>query len=156
MKKVILDFLKIRENESYKIFQFFLFALVIQAGVAIGETISNSMFLVHVGYEQLPIIYILTAIIMLFVYIPVYTYFTNKFSEEKFFFYFMIFLMIVNLGILFFIKSGKEIVGEEFYNYIFYFLLLYTTIVVITVYTLLHMQRTICLYSCMYSAVNTH
>ena len=137
MKRTLLNFLKIRENEAYKVFQFFLFALVIQAGVAIGESISNSMFLVHVGFEELPYIYILTAVVMLFVYIPIYTYFTNKYTEDKFFFYFMIFLMIVNLGILFFIQFAKAYVPAEMYNYIFYFLLLYTTIVVITVYTLL-------------------
>ena len=137
MKTKLLNALKIRENESTKVFLFFLLALVIQAGVAIGESISNSMFLVHIGYEELPIVYILTSFVMLFIYIPVYTYFTNRYGEDKFFFYFLILLIILNLVILLAIEYGKELVSQEIYNYIYYLLLLYTTIVLITVYTLL-------------------
>jgi Na+/melibiose symporter-like transporter len=137
MKKTLLNFLKIRENEAYKVFQFFLLAIFLQAGVAIGETIANSMFLVHIGFDKLPIIYILTSIIMLVVYIPIYTFFTNKYGEEKFFFFFLIFLSIVNLIILFFIQNSQGFLPEGTYEYVFYFLLLYTTVVVITVYTLL-------------------
>ena len=137
VKTKILSALKIRENESNKVFLFFLLALVIQAGVAIGESISNSMFLVHIGYEELPIVYILTSFIMLFIYIPVYTYFTNRYGEDKFFFYFLILLIILNLLILLAIQYGKELVSKEIYDYIYYLLLLYTTIVLITVYTLL-------------------
>ncbi len=137
MKNTLLSFLKIRENESTKVFQFFLLAIFIQAGVAIGETIANSMFLVHVGFEQLPIIYILTAFIMLIVYIPIYTYFTNKYGEDKFFLYFLGMLVFMNILILLFIQNSQTFLPKESHNYIFYFLLLYTTIIVITVYTLL-------------------
>jgi len=137
MKSTLLSFLKIRENESAKVFQFFLLAIFIQAGVAIGETIANSMFLVHVGFEQLPIVYILTAFIMLIVYIPIYTYFTNKYGEDKFFLYFLAMLVVVNVLILALIQNAQNFLPKESYNYIFYFLLLYTTIIVITVYTLL-------------------
>ncbi|NQY92671.1 MAG: hypothetical protein HRT43_00775 [Campylobacteraceae bacterium] len=137
MKSTLLSFLKIRENESTKVFQFFLLAIFIQAGVAIGETIANSMFLVHVGFEKLPVIYILTAFIMLIVYIPIYTYFTSKYGEDKFFLYFLAMLVVVNVLILVLIQNAQNYLPKESYNYIFYFLLLYTTIIVITVYTLL-------------------
>jgi|GEM_PF-5503486 len=137
MKSTILSFLKIRENESSQVFQFFLLAILIQAGVAIGESIANSMFLVHVGFEQLPIVYILTAVIMLVIYIPIYTFFTNKYGEDKFFMYFLVMLVFVNVGILFLIQNAQDLFPKQYYNYIFYFLLLYTTIIVITVYTLL-------------------
>ena len=137
MKKVLLNFLKIRENEGYKILQFFLLAIFLQAGIAIGESIANSMFLVHIGFEKLPIIYIMTSIIMLVVYIPIYSYFTNKYGEDKFFLYFLWMLAIANVAILLFIQNAETILPKENYNYIFYLLLLYTTIVTITVYTLL-------------------
>ncbi len=135
--KAVLNFLKIRENEAYKVLQFFLLALFLQAGIAIGESIANSMFLVHVGFEQLPIIYIFTSIVMLVVYIPTYSYFTNKYGEDKFFLYFLIMLAFVNVGIFLFIQNAKSILPADSYNYIFYVLLLYTTIITITVYTLL-------------------
>jgi hypothetical protein len=137
MKKQLLSFLKIRENESYKIWLFFLFSLFVQAGVAIGESLANSMFLIHIGVEQLPIIYMLTPFIILFIYIPIYSFFTKRYSETIFFKYFMMMLMLMNIAVLLFINMAKEFMPHEMYQGVFYFLLLYVTVTVITLYTLL-------------------
>jgi len=58
MKIKFLNILKIRGNEASKVFYFFIFAIFLQSGIAIGESVANSLFLVNIGYEQLPIIYI--------------------------------------------------------------------------------------------------
>ncbi|MBN2825490.1 MAG: MFS transporter, partial [Campylobacterales bacterium] len=136
MKKVLLRFLNIQEGEGSKIFHFFLFALFIQAGVAVGESVANSMFLINIGVEQLSIIYMITPFIILFFYIPTYSFFTARYGEKKFFLYSMAIMIITNIAIYFFIENASAFVPQEYYNYIFYFLLLYTTAMVITLYTL--------------------
>ena len=136
MKTKLLRFLNIQESESKKIFYFFLFSLFIQAGVAVGESVANSMFLVHIGIEQLAIIYMVTPFLILFIYIPIYTFFTSRYGEDRFFIYSLATLIFVNIGIYFFIENAKDILSKEYYVFVFYFLLLYTTVMVITLYTL--------------------
>jgi MFS family permease len=136
MKKNFLRFLNIQESESIKILYFFLFALFIQAGVAVGESVANSMFLINVGVEKLSVIYMVTPFIILFLYIPVYSFFTSRYGEDKFFVYSLAMLIIVNIGIYFFIENAKAILSEQYFSFIYYFLLLYTTVMVITLYTL--------------------
>ena len=136
MKTKLLRFLNIQESESKKIFYFFLFSLFIQAGVAVGESVANSMFLIHIGVEQLSIIYMITPFLILFIYIPIYSFFTSRYGEDRFFLYSLVILIIVNIAIYFFIERAEGVLSKEYYRFVFYFLLLYTTVMVITLYTL--------------------
>lgn len=137
MKTALLRLFKIRENEAYQIFVFFAFALCIQSGAAIGETVANSMFLIHIGVDKLPLIYMLTPFIILFFYIPLYSYFTKKYNEDIFFIYSLAALIITNVVIFLFIQNAELFLAKEYFSFIYYFLLLHATITLITLYTLL-------------------
>ncbi len=136
MKKFIFKILKIRKNEASKIFYFFIFAIFLQSGVAVGESVASSLFLVNIGYEQLPIIYILTPIVMLVFYFPIYSFFVKKYDEDKFFKVSLLFLIVTNILIFIGIKLLKDILSPQIFNLLFYFTFLYTTIWAIALYTL--------------------
>lgn len=137
MKAKVLRLLKIRENEISKVFMFFLFALFIQSGSAIGETVANSMFLINIGVEKLPIIYMTTPFVILFFYIPLYSFYTKKYSEDSFFVYSLVILILTNIAMLVFMQNAEDLVDKDTFKYVYYFLLLYATITLITLYTLL-------------------
>jgi len=137
MKAKVLRLLKIRENETSKVLLFFLFALFIQSGTAIGETVANSMFLINIGVEKLPIIYMTTPFVILFFYIPIYSFYTKKYSEDSFFIYSLVILILTNIAMLFFIQNAEAFIEKSKFDYVYYFLLLYATISLITLYTLL-------------------
>ena len=141
MGSFILKILKIRENEIFKVLYFFIFAIFLQSGVAVGESVANSLFLINVGYEKLPIIYILTPIVMLLVYFPIYSFFVKRFSEDNFFKTTLIFLILTNQNSIsqtfcIGIKFLKNIISPEIFNLLFYVTFLYTTILSIALYTL--------------------
>ncbi|MFK5975540.1 MAG: hypothetical protein QM493_03425 [Sulfurovum sp.] len=136
MRKKLLRLINIQEDEQSKIFYFFLFSIFIQAGVAMGESVANSMFLVNIGIEQLAIIYMITPFIILFLYIPIYSFFTSRYGEKLFFIYSLSMLVIMNIVLYFFIENVEPLISKDNFDYIFYFLLLYTTVMVITLYTL--------------------
>ena len=131
-----LNILKIRKNEVSKVLYFFIFAIFLQSGIAIGESVANSLFLVNVGYEKLPIIYILTPIIILLLYLPIYFSFVKRYSEDNFFKTVLIFLIFINILIFFGINFLESRVSKNIFNLLYYFVLLYTTIWSIALYTL--------------------
>jgi len=136
MKTTLLKLLKLRENEGKKVLLFFLFALFLQSGVSIGESVSSSLFLINVGFEQLPIIYILTPILMILVYFPIYSKFIKRYSEDKFFIVSLASLTVINVIIVFAIKFSKTYIPTSVYTLLFYFVMLYTVIWATALYTM--------------------
>ncbi|CAA6806399.1 MAG: Unknown protein [uncultured Sulfurovum sp.] len=136
MRKQFLRLINIQEEESNKIFYFFIFSIFIQSGVTMGESLANSMFLIYIGIEQLSIVYMITPFLILFIYIPMYSFFTSRFGERKFFIFSITLLIIINIIMYLFIEKAQALIPKVYFNYIFYFLLLYTTVMVITLYTL--------------------
>ena len=134
--KFNLNILKIRKNEVSKVLYFFFFAIFLQSGIAIGESVANSLFLVNLGYEKLPIIYILTPIIILLVYLPIYFGFVKRYGEDSFFKISLIFLIFINILIFLGINFLENRVSKDIFNLLYYFVLLYTTIWSIALYTL--------------------
>jgi len=136
MKLLLFKLLKLRENEGKKVFLFFIFALFLQSGVSIGESVSSSLFLINVGFEQLPIIYILIPAIIIMIYFPIYSFYLKRYTEEKFFKISLIFLTIVNILIVLSIKYLKVYIPPQFFNLLFYFIILYTIVWATALYTL--------------------
>ncbi len=135
-KKFNLSILKIRKNELSKLLYFFFFAIFLQSGIAIGESVANSLFLVNIGYEKLPIIYILTPITILVLYLPIYFSFIKRYNEDSFFATALIFLIFINILIFLGIIFLEDRVSKKIFNLLYYFVLLYTTIWSIALYTL--------------------
>lgn len=75
---------KIHKGEGAKVFQFALLGALLQAGIAIGVSTADSLFLVNVGADKLPIVYIITPFMML-VYIPIYTYLMSRWGIDRVF-----------------------------------------------------------------------
>ena len=136
MTSSLLKLLKLRDNEGKKVFLFFLFALLLQSGVSIGESVSSSLFLINIGFKQLPIIYILIPAVIITVYFPIYTSYLKRYTEERFFQISLIFLTIVNIIIIFSIKYLKAYIPPEVFNLLFYFIMLYTIVWATALYTL--------------------
>jgi hypothetical protein len=55
MKAVVLRFLKIHDGEGQKVLQLTVIGALLQAGVAIGLSAADSLFLTHLGAEKLPV-----------------------------------------------------------------------------------------------------
>lgn len=132
----LLKLLKIRKSEKRKVFLFFMFALLLQAGVSVGESVSNSLFLVNIGFEKLPYIYILIPVIITFVYLPLYTGFLKSYSEDRFFQIVLFFLTVMNIAIVLAIKYFKSSIDPGVFKYIFYFIMIYTIVWGTVLYTL--------------------
>lgn len=136
MTSSLLKLLKLRKNEGKKIFLFFLFALFLQSGVSIAESVSSSLFLVNVGFEKLPIIYILTPIVMILIYLPIYSNYIKRYTEERFFKVSLISLTFANIGIVLAIKFAKPYLPPYLFDLLFYFVMLYTIVWATALYTL--------------------
>lgn len=132
----LLKLLKIRMNEKTKVFLFFVFALFLQAGVSIGESVSNSLFLVNIGFEKLPYIYILIPVIITFIYLPLYSSFLKHHSEDTFFQVVLFFLTLMNIAIVLVIKYFKPSIDSAVFKYLFYFIMIYTIVWGTALYTL--------------------
>jgi AAA family ATP:ADP antiporter len=69
--KLLRDVLRLEPGEGAKVAWFAVLAFLLQAGIAIGISTSDALFLSHVGADHLPYIYLITPLVML-AYIAVY------------------------------------------------------------------------------------
>jgi hypothetical protein len=77
MQAATLRLLKIHEGEGQKVLQLTVIGALLQAGVAIGLSAADSLFLTHLGAEKLPIIYFIMPLFMTAV-VPVYSYLVER------------------------------------------------------------------------------
>lgn len=84
MKLTEEKFLRLAPGEAYRIGRFALLGLLIQAGLALGTSAADALFLVKVGADKLPHIYILTPLMMLG-YIPVYSALLARWGIDRVF-----------------------------------------------------------------------
>ena len=75
---------KIEANELGKVLDFAMLGAILQAGISIGLTAADTIFLTKIGADKLPYIYLFTPLIFL-VYIPIYSYLTSKVGVQKVF-----------------------------------------------------------------------
>ncbi|MBA4387309.1 MAG: hypothetical protein C0404_04965 [Verrucomicrobia bacterium] len=84
MYPILKKLFRIYEGEGPKVLQFMLLAMLVQIGLSIGITASDSLFLTNVGAQRLPVIYLLIPVVML-VYIPLFSFLTEKYGIDKVF-----------------------------------------------------------------------
>jgi len=82
MPRVLGKLLRIREGEGAKVLQFATMAALMEAGVAVGVSAADSLFLTHVGADKLPVIYLITPLMML-LYIPVFSYLMGRYGIDR-------------------------------------------------------------------------
>jgi hypothetical protein len=119
--------LKIQKGEGFKVLQFILLGGLLQAGVAIGVSAADSLFLVNVGPSRLPIVYLITPVIML-IYISVYTYLISRYQIDRVFY--------LTLGVLAAGGVGLFFLGQFHHPILYYGMKFYSILWVIGLYTL--------------------
>jgi Cyclic nucleotide-binding domain len=82
MKAPVLRILKIHEGEGQKVLQLAVIGALLQAGVAIGMSAADSLFLTRLGAEKLPIIYFIMPLFMTVV-VPVYSYLVERHGVDR-------------------------------------------------------------------------
>jgi hypothetical protein len=73
---------RVLPEEGRKLFLFASLAGLLQAGVAIGMTAADALFLTHLGPEKLPVVYLCMPAVML-LYAPVYSVLLAKFGVDR-------------------------------------------------------------------------
>lgn len=84
MPPFVQRILRIEPGEGLKVAQFAGLGLLLQAGLALGSAAADSIFLVNVGADKLPHIYLLTPLVMMF-YIPAYSYLLSRLGVARVF-----------------------------------------------------------------------
>ncbi len=84
MTSVLQQLFRLEPGEGPKIARFALLGLLLQAGLAMGTSAADSLFLVNVGATKLPHIYILTPVMML-LYIPAYSALLARWGMDRVF-----------------------------------------------------------------------
>lgn len=137
MKKT-LSLLKIHPGEGSKVLRFALLGAALQAGLAIGISCADSLFLTQVGPDKLPFIYMMTPVIMLGC-VPIFAYLMGRLGIDR--------LFDITLGILIaggitlylaLTPSGLGLYGPSGPpQAVFYIAKLYTALWYIALYTML-------------------
>lgn len=132
MLDVIQRIFKIHKGEGGKVLLFALLAIILQAGVALGISTADTLFLTNVGSEKLPIVYIFVPVIMLFL-TPVFSHLTRRFGIDKLFN--LVLSILVACGFIFFflLYTVKSTTGIRWLSYVVKF---YSYIWMIYLYTL--------------------
>jgi hypothetical protein len=112
-----------------KVFQFIILGALLWAGVAIGWSITDTLFLITVGPEKLPIIYMIMPLLMI-IFTPLYSYLLNRYGIDTVFN--MILGLLVVGGVTFLVLTEYEILSP----YIYYVAKLYSFIWFIALYTI--------------------
>lgn len=135
----IADFIRrlfrIHRGEELKVFQFITLGTFLQAGIAIGMSLTDTLFLIEVGPDKLPIIYMIVPIIMT-LFTPVYSYFLNRFGVQRSFGY--ILFILLGGGIFFYllVSSTALLPNRTLVSLVFYMAKLYSFLWMIALYTL--------------------
>ncbi len=82
MRARMLSLLKIHEGEGSKVLWFTLIGGLLQAGVAIGVSAADSLFLIHLGAAKLPYVYCIMPVLMAVV-VPFYSYLLERHGVDK-------------------------------------------------------------------------
>ncbi|MFA5262412.1 MAG: hypothetical protein WC378_01205 [Opitutaceae bacterium] len=99
---------RIVPDETPKVLAFAGLAALLQAGMAIGVSAADSLFLTHLGVEKLPIIYICLPVVMT-LYAPIFAVLQGRFGMHRVFYGT---LVLLAAGGLFF-GLGAGIIGES-------------------------------------------
>ncbi len=84
MRQFAQQLFRFAPGEGSRIIRFALLGLLLQAGLSLGTSAADSLFLVNVGVERLPHIYLLTPVMML-LYIPAYSALLARWGIDRVF-----------------------------------------------------------------------
>jgi len=127
-------FFKINKTELPKIISFMILAAVFQAGLTIGSTAGDTLFLSNIGVESLPYIYLVMPLIMV-LYASVFSHLITKIGIKKLLYASVLTVALIAL-ILFFVISMRESLSEFQINSLYYVIKIFTTLVYIAFYSL--------------------
>ena len=125
--------LKIQKGEGGKVLLFALLGTLLQAGIALGISIADTLFLTNVGSEKLPIIYIAMPFIML-VSTPLFSFLTSRFGIDKLFR--SVLILLATCGILFLFITSLYASKHSSILWISYVVKFYVALWYIYLYTL--------------------
>ena len=111
-----------------------ILAAVFQAGLTIGTTAGDTLFLSNIGVESLPYIYIIMPLIM-FLYASVFSYFISKVGIKKLL-YASVYIVSTIALVLFFAISMRDSLSEFQITALYYVIKIFTTVVYIAFYSL--------------------
>ena len=132
MKRFVAETLRVEAGEWRKVAMFSLLGLLLQAGLGIGFSAGDALFLAKVGADKLPIIFILTPLVML-IYTPAFAWLTAKTSLGTVTRSMVCFLAAG--GVIFFLLTRAPL-PPPFDSGVFYGLKLYLAALYISLYTL--------------------
>ncbi len=119
---------KIHEGEGLKVFTFFLLGSFLQAGLIMGVSISDALFLVHVGPDKLSLFYIIMPAIMI-VFVLTYSWLLQIYGLNKVFL--LTLLLLIGGGI----AVGFINLQPEHSPWLYYLFKIYTFAWLITLYS---------------------
>ena len=84
MPEILTRFLRVQPGEGRKVLQFALLGALLQAGLATGMSAADSLFLIKIGADKLPVVYLLTPAMMLG-YIPAFAWLLGRYHIDRVF-----------------------------------------------------------------------
>ncbi len=120
---------RIRGGEETKLLSFFCLGTFLQAGLIMGVSISDALFIVNVGADKLPAFFLLVPVIMC-VFVLFFSWSIERFGLSKVFTYILLLLSVAGPALGLF--SLKENIPVWFY----YFSKLYAFLWLISLYSL--------------------
>ncbi len=84
MKTLLTRWFRLEPGELGRVVAFMVLGGLLQAGLAIGHSAADSLFLTRVGASRLPIIYVAMPILMS-LYIPAYTFLLGRYGVNRVF-----------------------------------------------------------------------
>jgi len=132
VKNYLARTLRVEDGEWRKVAQFSLLGLLLQAGLGIGFSAGDALFLTKVGADRLPIVFVLTPVVML-VYTPAFSWLTAKSSLGS---VTTIMLCLLALGGAAFFAVTTSLITGSVHSTVYYALKLYLAALYISLYTL--------------------
>lgn len=128
------EFFKISRLEVPKVISFMILAAVFQAGLTIGTTAGDTLFLSNIGVESLPYIYVVMPVIMA-LYASVFSYFISKLGIRRLMYISVIAVAGVST-LLFFALAARDVLTGFQISALYYFIKIFTTVIYIAFYSL--------------------
>ncbi|HWA09033.1 MAG TPA: cyclic nucleotide-binding domain-containing protein [Opitutaceae bacterium] len=122
MKTLLTRWFRLEPGELSRVFAFMLLGGVLQAGLAIGHSAADSLFLTHIGASRLPVIYVAMPVLMS-LYIPAYTFLLGRYGVNRVFDFTLALLVLGGLGCYFaltFVPGPAPYYGIKFYASLWY------------------------------------
>ncbi|MCB1170996.1 MAG: MFS transporter [Leptospiraceae bacterium] len=130
---VLQRLFKVYPGEERRLLLFTLLAALLQAGVAIGLSIADSVFLSRLGASSLPIVYVIAPIVMI-LFVPFLSFSTSRMGIDRVFD--LIQYILIGGGFFFFLALSGWFPALEQSTVVLYLLRLYAYIWLVSLYTL--------------------